>query len=258
MNDDQPLTRKSYRHSRHIALQFVAVLAVLGIAWPCFFFLQKPLPWLEISILIGGVAFLFATLTRQFWWWRAIHAVFAPAAYFFLRLQISPEWYLLAFAILFLVYRGALSGQIPLYFSNRRSAGALIRFFSDNPPIRIIDLGAGIGSVVYPLAKALKSARVTGVENAYLPWLIGWLRTARLTNCRWSLGDFWKESLADYDVVYAFLSPAPMSDLWVKINGEMQPGSLFISNSFQVPGRDASFVIEVADTRKTRLFCYRV
>lgn len=70
--------------------------------------------------------------------------------------------------------------------------------------------------------------------------------------------DFWKEPLADYNVVYAFLSPAPMSDLWAKINREMRPGSLFISNSFQVPEQDASFVIEVADTRKTRLFCYRI
>ena len=256
--NDQHLPQESHRHSRHIALQFAAVLAVLGIAWPCYFFLGKPLPWLEVSILIGGVALLFANLTRQFWWWKTIHAIFAPAAYALLKLQIAPEWYLLAFAILFLFYRGALSGQIPLYFSNRQSAIALIHFFADNPPARIIDLGAGIGSAVYPLAKALKSARVDGVENTYVPWLIGRLRTARLENCRWSLGNFWKESLADYDAVYAFLSPAPMPDLWLKITKEMKPGSLFISNSFQVPDLEASFVIEVADTRKTRLFCYRV
>lgn len=245
-------------HCRHIALQSAAVMAVLGVAWPCYLFLGRPLPWLEVSILIGGVALLFATLTRQFWWWKTIHAVFAPAAYALLKLQIRPEWYLLAFAILFLFYRGAVSGQIPLYFSNRRSATALIHFFSDNPPARIIDLGAGIGSMVCPLAEALKSTRVNGVENAYLPWLIGRLRTARLANCRWSQGDFWKEPLADYDVVYAFLSPAPMPNLWLKIKREMQPGTLFISNSFQVPELEASFVIEVADARETRLFCYRV
>lgn len=258
MNDDQRLDEESYRHSRHIALQFAAVFAVLGVAWPYYFFLGKPLPWLEVSVLIGGVALLFASLTRQFWWWKAIHAVFAPALYVSSKLQIPPEWYLLAFMILFLFYRGALSGQIPLYFSNRRSAAALVRFFSNKPPTRIIDLGAGIGSVVCPLARALKNAQVTGVENAHLPWLIGRLRTSRLTNCRWLLRDFWKEPLADYDVVYAFLSPAPMSALWVKINAEMRPGSLFISNSFPVPEQDASFVIEVADARNTRLFCYRV
>jgi len=252
------LNQGNHPHSRHIALQFAAVLAVLGVTWPCYLFLGKPLPWLDVSVLIGGVALLFATLTRQFWWWKTIHAVFAPAAFALLKLQIRPEWYLLAFAILFLFYRGALSGQIPLYFSNRRSAAALIHYFSDNPPARIIDLGAGIGSMVCPLAESLKSARVKGVENAYLPWLIGRLRTARLANCRWSLGDFWNEPLADYDVVYAFLSPAPMSDLWLKIKREMQPGTLFISNSFQVPELEASFVIEVADTRETHLFCYRV
>lgn len=256
--NDQRLPRESHSHSRHIALQLAAVLSVLGVAWPCYFFLRKPFPGLEVSILIGVVALLFASLTRQFWWWKTIHAIFAPAAYALLKLQITPEWYLLAFAILFLFYRGALSGQIPLYFSNRQSAAALIRFLSNNPRAKIIDLGAGIGSVVCPLARALRSAQVDGVENAHVPWLIGRLRTARQGNCRWSLGDFWKVSLADYDVVYAFLSPAPMSELWLKINREMQPGSLFISNSFQVPGQEASFVIEVDDTRKTRMFCYRV
>jgi hypothetical protein len=42
--------------------------------------------------------------------------------------------------------------------------------------------------------------------------------------------------LAGQDVVYAFLSPAPMKQLWAKAQAEMTPGSLFVSNSFPVPG----------------------
>ena len=38
------------------------------------------------------------------------------------------------------------------------------------------------------------------------------------------------------DVVYAFLSPAPMPRLWEKVQREMRPGTLFISNRFIVPG----------------------
>ncbi len=259
MHDDPHLYREGHRRFRQIALQLAAVLVVLGVAWPYFFFFRRlPLPWFEASSLIGATALLFASLTRQPWWWKAIHALFAPACYAFLKLQIAPEWYLLAFTTLFLVYRGALSGQIPLYFSNRRSASALVNLFADKPPARIIDLGAGIGSIVCPLAKALTGTSISGIENAYLPWLVGRLRTSRLKNCRWALGNFWEESLADYDVVYAFLSPAPMTKLWSKIMREMRPGSLFISNSFPVPEQDASFVIEVADARKTRLFCYRI
>jgi hypothetical protein len=37
----------------------------------------------------------------------------------------------------------------------------------------------------------------------------------------------------------------------------MRPGSLFISNSFAVPGVEASAVVEVGDARETQLYCYR-
>jgi hypothetical protein len=48
-----------------------------------------------------------------------------------------------------------------------------------------------------------------------------------------------------------------MPALWNKIQREMRPGSLFISNSFAVPGVEANRVIELADARQTRLYCYR-
>ena len=48
-----------------------------------------------------------------------------------------------------------------------------------------------------------------------------------------------------------------MPALWEKVVREMRPGALFVSNSFAVPGVEASEVIEVADARGTRLYCYR-
>lgn len=44
--------------------------------------------------------------------------------------------------------------------------------------------------------------------------------------------------------------------LWLKVSHEMRPGALFISNSFEVPDVEATAVIEVNDSRKTRLYCY--
>ena len=60
------------------------------------------------------------------------------------------------------------------------------------------------------------------------------------------------------DVVYAFLSPAPMPALGEKARREMPPGSLFISNSFAVPDVEASDIVEIDDARQTRLYCYRM
>ena len=97
----------------------------------------------------------------------------------------------------------------------------------------------------------------TGVENAPATWAIGRLRTSALANCEWRWGNIWRTELRDYDVVYAFLSPAPMRALWEKVQQEMPPGTLFISNSFAVPGIAAEQIIEVDDARQTRLYCYR-
>ena len=254
--DTQPSSRNR-PHWQQLALQCAAVFAVLSLAWPYFGIRNEALPGPQTALAIGGVALLIATLTRQPWWWRLIHALFAPLVWAIAALSIDPGWFLLAFILTLLVYRGALSGQIPLYLSNADTAAALAELTSDHPGMRFLDLGAGLGSVLRALAKTRPDAQLTGIENAPATGLAGYLRTAGLAHCNWCWGDIWHTSLADYDVVYAFLSPAPMPKLWNKIQREMRPGSLFISNSFAVPGIEASRVIELADARQTRLYCYQ-
>lgn len=244
-------------HLRQLALQSAALFAVVALAWPYYGMRNEELPWPEMAFAIGAVALLIATLTRQPWWWRVIHTLFAPLAWGVAELAIDPGWFLLFAILLLLVYRGALSGQVPLYFSNTDTAAALAELLADRPQLRFLDLGAGIGSIVRPLAIARPDASVTGIENAPATWLAGRLRTASLKNCAWRWGDIWQAKLADYDVVYAFLSPAAMPALWQKVVAEMRPGSLFISNSFAVPDIEASTVVDLDDTRQTQLFCYR-
>ena len=242
---------------RQLALQLAAALAVLSLAWPYYGIRNEQLPWPLTALAIGGVALLFASLTGQAWWWRLIHALFAPLAWAASTLDIDPGWYLLLLIVLLLVYRGALGGQVPLYLSNGPTAASLAEITADLPEMRFIDLGAGIGSVLGPLARQRPQAHFTGVENAPATWAIGRLRTSALANCEWRWGNIWRTELRDYDVVYAFLSPAPMRALWEKVQQEMPPGTLFISNSFAVPGIAAEQIIEVDDARQTRLYCYR-
>ena len=70
--------------------------------------------------------------------------------------------------------------------------------------------------------------------------------------------NFWNLDLAPFDVVYGFLSPAPMTRLYDKAKAEMKPGSLFISNSFTVPSRAADQIVELDDRRRTRLHIWRM
>lgn len=243
---------------RQLALQGAAVILVLSLAWPYFGLRAESLPWLPTSLAIGAVALLFATVSRQPWWWRLIHAGFMPLVWATQRLAIDPGWFLLAFILLLLVYRGALSGQVPLYLSNRQTVAALADLLAARGPARFLDLGAGLGSTTVPLADQLPDSQFTGYENAPLTWLLGRLFSVGRPNLRWRWDDLWQARLGDYDVIYAFLSPAPMAELWTKAQAEMRPGSLFISNSFPVPGVVPSRIIEVDCTPPRPLYCYEI
>jgi hypothetical protein len=215
------------------------------------------MPWLETSLLIGLVALTFATISRQPWWWRIMHGAFMPLIWLTHEQQIDPGWFLLAFVLLLLVYRGALSGQVPLYLSNKQTVAALADLLAERQQVRFLDLGAGIGSTTVPLADLLPDDHFTGVENAPLTWLVGRLLSLGRANICWQWEDLWQVKLNEYNVVYAFLSPVPMMALWQKVETEMPSGSLFISNTFPVPGIAPSYIIEVDCSPPRPLYCYQ-
>jgi hypothetical protein len=70
--------------------------------------------------------------------------------------------------------------------------------------------------------------------------------------------DIWRQSLGDYDIVYAYLSPAPMPDLWRKARKEMKPGAWLVSNEFPVPGLKPDLSLAVNEEKAKRLYCYQI
>jgi len=48
-----------------------------------------------------------------------------------------------------------------------------------------------------------------------------------------------------------------MPGLYEKAKAAMRPGTLLVSNSFEVPGVAPVTILEVDDARRTRLFLYR-
>lgn len=242
--------------AKQFALQLAATVAVLSLAWPLVGFSGAALDWRLVASAIGGVAFLLAWATRQPIWWRAIHALFVPLAWAVAQADLDPGWFLLGFILLLLVYRGAISGKVPLFLTPEETISALKGLTRDARANRFVDLGGGIGSVVAPLADALPGVNFSAVENAPLTWFFGRIRTAGRRNCRWLWGDFWTHDLGDYDLVYAFLSPQPMPELWRKASAEMRQGSWFVSNSFPVPDVVPTRVVDADGTFP--LYCYRM
>ena len=57
------------------------------------------------------------------------------------------------------------------------------------------------------------------------------------------LGDYQALNFANYDVIFAYLSPVAMLNLWEKAHKEMLPGSMLVSLEFEILGVAPSFCI---------------
>ena len=228
----------------------ITVLALKGMA------IALPL-WLA-ALLSGALAAMLSRVAGLEGWWQLIALLFAPAAALLFTVPVPPWVYLALFVALLLVYWTTFRTRVPLYLSGPpvwQAVQSLLPAAVPGRELRVIDLGSGLGGLLLSLAAARSDVQAEGVELAPLPALIARVRIAArgLGNCHVRWGSFWSQGLEPYDVVFAFLSPVPMSALWRKARAEMRAGTLFISSSFEVPGEQATRVIKLDDARGTTL-----
>ena len=190
-------------------------------------------------------------------WWLVINLVFVPGLVLIRDFDI-PGWLPLgAFTVLLLLNWNAFTERVPLYLTGREAERQLRARLAMLPAgFRYIDLGSGLAGTLSRLARDFPSAQFIGVETAPLTFTLSWLRCLPRRNCHIRLLSLWRVDLAEFDVVYCFLSPAPMPALWGKARAEMRPGALLISNSFAVPGIEPVEVHELNDWRGSRLLIW--
>lgn len=207
-----------------------------------------------LAMLIGVVAALSAQWLALPIWWRWINLLFMPGLWWASQVSIDPIWFLAGFLLLLLTSFGAIRTRVPLYLSSDLAAEELARQL----PIGgcCVDLGCGLGGPLAHIAASRPDAQLFGVEAAPLNWLIARLRLRARAEIR--LGSLWDADLGQADLVYAYLSPAPMARLWAKARAEMKPGSLLISNSFEIPGVAPQAVLELDDLSHARLLMWRM
>lgn len=196
-------------------------------------------------------------LLRSPRWWVSVHLGFMPAVALALAAQLPAWLYGAGFVALVGLYWTTFRTQVPLFLSNRVTVHRLAQWLPDDKPLAVLDVGSGTGSFVHVLALLRPDWSIRGIESAPIPFLLSRLRTRHNSNAEVLRGDFWRHSLAEYDVVYAFLSPVPMPDIWRKVRRELRPGAWLVSNSFPVPGVEPSARVTIDDARGTTLFCYR-
>ena len=210
-------------------------------------------PWFSLAVQCAVAASVGRALGLAPWW-IALNGGFPVIVTGAAAVSLDPLWYLAAFLMMVAFYWSTFRTQVPLFLSNRGAIEALARLLPQDRAVRLLDVGCGTGTVLAGLAGLRPADQLEGVEIAPMPYAIARLR-AKLSNARFGVSrlDLWSEDLASYDVVYAFLSPVPMPALWQKVRAEMRPGSLFVSNTFDVPGVPPETVITLDGGRRALL-----
>jgi hypothetical protein len=257
---------RSARDSRMAPVNSCTMLSLISRLPPAFAALLAHLPGLAVVMVLTAmdaqfalpgiisIISLSAALLAWLWqlptWWRFINLFFLPATAlaFYLQNQIGgvhPNWFLGVFLLLVMTSIGSVFTRVPLYLSSPRVAGELAARAPSKG--RLIDLGCGLGGPLAGVHQLRPDVQLAGIEAAPLNWLLAKTRLLK-SHANIRLGSLWNVDLGPYDIVYAYLSPAPMPRLWQKARKEMKPGSLFISNSFAIPDFEADEIVDIGKT----------
>jgi SAM-dependent methyltransferase len=227
-------------------MSFVLVLAISALA--------TSLAGIQFTVVHAAMlqSILAAALTwrRMARWWPAIQFIFPLAVIVALAAQLPPIIYLGAFLIFVALFWSTFRTQVPYFPSTSAVWSAVESLVPVNQSISLVDIGSGFGGMALRLARSRPDATIHGIELAPLPWCVSSLR-ARLarSRARFLYGDYHHLDFADFDLVFAYLSPAAMPDLWRKARAEMSPGALLLSNEFSIPGIKPQFSVECDDGR---------
>jgi len=170
----------------------------------------------------------------------------------------------LVFAVAALAAIGVFSGALgesraPLYLTSGRAGRCIALLARRAGARRVADLGAGTGAATVAFARGAPEARIVAVELSPLLALVARVRTLRARErVEVRRGDIFAMDLRGFDLVYAFLSPAPMARLIAKARAEMRPGTLLVSNGFWADGAADARILKLRDRRGTEIFVYRL
>lgn len=122
----------------------------------------------------------------------------------------------------------------------------------------ILELGAGWGTLAFPLARRYPHNLVIAYESSLMPYLFCKLRHLcnPLPNLTFKRKNFFDENFQEAALVVCYLYPGAMRKLKEKFKQELKKGTLIATHTFAIPGDVPVFTDVVDDLYRTRIYHY--
>jgi hypothetical protein len=221
-----------------LMLQLIALLMTATLWGLIRQFASIDINFLAIAVFQGSMAMLLSIVFRMDAWWRLIQFTF-PIGMLTMHQLALPAWfYFLGFVFTLSLFWTTFRTQVPFYPSRPDVWHRVAEYLPKDRHVHFMDIGSGLGDLVMHLAKVKPHSRFFGIEIAPLPWLISRARAKSrgIVNARFDMGSYETLDFAQFDVIFAYLSPAAMTALWQKASREMKPGSILMSYEFDIDG----------------------
>ncbi|MBC8339624.1 MAG: SAM-dependent methyltransferase [Rhodospirillales bacterium] len=149
------------------------------------------------------------------------------------------------------------ASPVPTSASVRDTMLAMLPQRIDGP---IYELGSGWGGLARVLAGRYPDSPVRGFEISLLPWAVSAVRLklGGPDNLCFRYQDFNKADLSGAALVVCYLPGPPMEKLRPKLEAELRPGTLVLSNTFALRGWQAIDTRTAPDMYRSQVYLYRV
>lgn len=229
-----------------VVLQLGALLMTLAIGAVTERYTGLVLNLYALAIVQGCIAMLLSVACRMDVWWWGMQILFPIGLVAMFQLALPPWIYFLGFVFFLSLFWTTFRTQVPFYPSRPDVWHRVAAYLPKHRHIHLVDIGSGLGDLIMHLARAMPESRFVGIEIAPLPWILSrWRARIRgVGNAAFEWGDYETLDFAQYDIVFAYLSPAAMESLWQKASREMLPGSVLMSHEFEIPGAEPDCILQ--------------
>ena len=157
-----------------------------------------------------------------------------------------------------LVYCG-FTGISPIP-SSSPSRSCILENLPQNLSGSVCELGAGWGTLAFPLAAALPEAEIVAFELSPVPWLFMLARDKLMgrKNLTIHRRNFFKDKFDDVSLVVCYLHSECLEKLRPKMEAELEPGTMVLSNTFEIPGWQPEKIHRLDDSFCPQVYVYRV